>query len=220
MAERRDPRDTFGLGVASWGGLGKEHVDRQDPCWQERLPFERVRRTKLYKKYVEAFVNRRAFSEVELLEALSYEDFKQGCVYNFLTDGDVDALSYLKAIVNRHQLNELLIATWCISGLDWLTLAHWVEEGRIGRLAMRLSFTYPSFYPDVWQRIKTFIYEHKGRCEAKCVKSHGKVMAGANEAEGFYFTAQGSANFNTNPRVENCCLQFDKGRMNSRGTSF
>ena len=60
---------------------------------------------------------RRAFSETKLLDCNI--EFKQDHSYNFITSGDVDALSYLKLIL-RHvkKIDYFIFSTWCMSADD------------------------------------------------------------------------------------------------------
>ena len=152
---------------------------------------------------------RRASSEVALIDCLGMDDFRQGYSYNFITSGDVDAISYLKLII-RHQpkIKHLIASTWCMSAEDILQLRKWVEDGVIKSLDMYIGEIFPSSYRIEWGML-TKMYE-----ELKCgrlvfFKNHSKIFAGYGEK--YAFGIQLSANFNTNPRTENGCITIDDG---------
>ena len=89
---------------------------------------------------------RRAFSEISLLDACGQFEFKDGESYHFITAGDVDSLSYLKAILRQQPLTYCLLSTWCMAAEDILQLQLWCNEGRIKMLDMYVGEIFPSTY--------------------------------------------------------------------------
>lgn len=154
---------------------------------------------------------RRAFSEVKLLEAMDYVQLTAGKSYNFITGGDVDSLSYLKVVLNQHDLDFCLCSTWCMAAEDILQLTQWYEAGRIRHLDLYVGEIFPGSYRVEWAMCKEFYRKHPEAGRVAVFRNHSKVYAGCNEAEGFYFGIQTSANINTNPRTENGCIVVDKG---------
>ena len=63
------------------------------------------RRTKECTEISQRYEYRRAFSEVKLLEAMQYLKLQDHTTYNCITAGDVDSLSYLKVVLNQHDLD-------------------------------------------------------------------------------------------------------------------
>ena len=90
------------------------------------------------------YAYRRAYSEMELLDALQAPGFffEPGTSYNFMTRGDVDALSFLRLILRIQNVDRLTLSTWCIAPDDVLQLKKWISEGRIGRLDVWLGDIY------------------------------------------------------------------------------
>ena len=90
------------------------------------------------------YAYRRAYSEMELLDALEAPGFffVPGTSYNFMTRGDVDALSFLRLILRIQNVDRLTLSTWCIAPDDVLQLKKWITEGRIGRLDVWLGEIY------------------------------------------------------------------------------
>ena len=80
------------------------------------------------------YLYRRAYSEVGLLDLFGTFDFREGACYNILTNGDVDGLSYLKAVLRSQRLDHCILSTWCMFAGDALQLLTWLESGEIGRL--------------------------------------------------------------------------------------
>lgn len=169
------------------------------------------RRTKLCTELSQRYEYRRAFSEVRLLEAMQYVRLQNGCTYNFITAGDVDSLSYLKVVLNQHDLDYVLCSTWCMSAEDILQLQLWYEQKCIKKLDLYLGEIFPGSYRVEWTMIKKFYEEHPEAGRVAVFKNHSKIYAGCNVADGFYFGIQTSANINTNPRTEQGSITVDKG---------
>lgn len=169
------------------------------------------RRTKVCTELSQRYEYRRAFSEVRMLEAMKYVKLRQGHTYNFITAGDVDSLTYLKVVLNQHDLDFVLLSTWCMSAEDILQIQQWYEAGRIKRFDMYLGEIFPGSYRVEWQMVKSFYQLHPEAGRVAVFKNHSKIYAGCNEAENFYFGIQTSANINTNPRTEQGSITVDKG---------
>lgn len=169
------------------------------------------RRTKECTELSQRFEYRRAFSEVRMLEAMRYVKLENGVVYNFITAGDVDSLTYLKVILNQHDLDYLLLSTWCMAAEDILQVQQWYEEERIKKLDMHLGEIFPGSYKIEWSMVKKFYAEHPEAGRAAIFKNHSKIYAGCNVSDDFYFGIQTSANINTNPRTEQGSITIGKG---------
>lgn len=169
------------------------------------------RRTKLCTELSQRYEYRRAFSEVSLLQAMQYVRLQQGVTYNFITGGDVDSLSYLKIVLNQHDLDYALCSTWCMAAEDILQLTEWYEAGKIRKLDLYVGEIFPGSYRIEWQMVKTFYHEHPEAGRVAVFRNHSKIYAGCNESENFYFGIQTSANINTNPRTEQGSITVDRG---------
>ncbi len=155
------------------------------------------------------YLYRRAFSESSLLDACDSFDFKEGHSYNFITAGDVDALSYLKAILRTQSLTHCLLSTWCMSAEDIYQLKEWLTEDRIKTLDCYVGEIFPSTYKVEFQMLNDLYNSeivHGGRL-AVC-RNHSKIFAGIGDM--FAFGIQSSANVNTNPRTEQGCITISK----------
>ena len=150
---------------------------------------------------------RRAFSEVNLLNSAGLE-FKENHSYNFLTAGDVDALSYLKLILNHQSLEHCLLSTWVMNAEDILQIDNWVDEGKIKRLDMYLGEVFPNSYKVEMLMVERLYKKYEGLGRFAVFRNHSKIFAGYGDK--FYFGIQTSANINTNPRTENGCITINK----------
>ena len=149
---------------------------------------------------------RRAFSETKLLDACKEFKFSDGHSYNFITAGDVDSLSYLKAMIRAQDLDYCLLSTWCMAAEDIYQLREWMESGKIKHLDCYVGEIFPSSYKVEYKMLSKLMAEKSGRL---CVfKNHSKIYAGYGKD--FYFGIQTSANINTNPRTENGCITISK----------
>lgn len=169
------------------------------------------RRTKACEELSLRYEYRRAFSEVSLLDAMRHQPLREGCSYNFITAGDVDSLSFLKVVLDQHDLDFLLCSTWCMAAEDILQLTEWYAAGRVRHVDMYLGEIFPGSYRVEWGMVKDFYREHPEAGRAAVFRNHSKVYAGCNEADGFFFGIQTSANINTNPRTEQGCITVHRG---------
>ena len=155
----------------------------------------------------ERYVYRRAFSESKLLEAMSIEPLKENHSYNFITAGDVDALSYLKIILLHQNIEHLLFSTWCMSAEDVLQIDEWITSGKLKKVDAYVGEIFPNSYVIEYKMLQD-IFEKHGCGRIAVFKNHSKIFAGYGDK--FHFGIQTSANINTNPRTENGCIQINK----------
>ena len=180
-------------------------VDENKPLPKEKEQIKRrsVECLELSTKYE----FKRAFSEVKLLESLKYERLKENTSYNFITGGDVDALSFLKIVLNEQNLDYLLFSTWCMAAEDILQFDEWLKSGRIKKLDAYVGEIFPNSYKIEYKQMIDMFERHKcGRIAV--FKNHSKIFAGYGDK--FYFGIQTSANINTNPRTENGNITLSK----------
>lgn len=154
---------------------------------------------------------RRAYGEVKLLELMKYEPLKEGHNYHILTGGEIDQISFLKIILNRYNLDHVIISTWVISSEDILKLQEWIEEGRIKKLDLYFGEIVKNQYKVEYSMIRYFYNHHPEVGRYALFKTHAKIIAACNKEEDFYVGIQSSANCNYNPRNEQACITCDKG---------
>lgn len=152
-------------------------------------------------------IYRRAFSESSLIDACGLFDFREGQSYHFITAGDVDSLSYLKAILRQQPLEHCLLSTWCMAAEDILQLRMWCEQGLIKKLDIYVGEIFPSTYKVEFQMLRDMFAsdgKNVGGGRVAVFRNHSKIYAGYGEK--FAFGIETSANVNTNPRTENGCI--------------
>lgn len=165
------------------------------------------RRSGVIKRYSK-YIYRRAYSETQLHD-LHTEPFKESMTYHYLTNGDVDTLSYLKMILREHELDYLLFSAWTIAQEDIFQLQDFYEDGKLDVIDAYLGDIVPNTYKMEYSMLVPFIEGTGGRIVV--ARNHSKVMAGYSKKDNFYFAAQGSSNLNTNQRMENYVITIDKG---------
>jgi len=203
--------DTFGMFDK---GLDFGIFDQEKPQKTKTTETKEKRRTVACLELSLKYLYKRAHSETQLLDCFKdgFFDPKEGQCYNFITGGDVDALSYLKLILRKQTLNHCLLSTWCIATEDVLQVFEWVKEKKILKLDLYLGEIFPNQYKIEYKMVKDFYIENKELGRFAVFKNHSKVIAGTGNA--FDFGCQTSANVNTNPRTENGCITIDKGLYN------
>lgn len=157
------------------------------------------------------FEYRRAFSESKLLDALAAPGFhfQEGHSYNFITAGDVDSLSFLKAVLRQQDLDYCLASTWCMAAEDILQFREWVESGKIKKLDFYVGEIFSGSYVVEFNMLKRLYSDYPDLGRYALFRNHSKVYAG--EGPLWSFGIQSSANINTNPRTENTCITIDRG---------
>lgn len=148
-----------------------------------------------------AYFARSVKSELNLEETLPWH-FEKGAAYHCFSFGDVDSLTYLRAIVKQQPVEYCLISTWCMAITDVKEVEKWLEAGYIKRVDWYVGEIFQASYADVYIYLLGVCRKHGGRV---CVfRNHSKVMAGFGRD--FDFTIESSANVNTNPRSEQAVI--------------
>ncbi len=157
------------------------------------------------------YVYRRAFSETRLLDAFAAPGFhfEEGVSYHLLTGGDIDVLSYLKAVIRQQRLEHCLISTWCMAADDVLQFREWIEQDHINRLDIYVGEIFTGSYKTEYSMLKRLYDDYPGLGRICVFRNHSKIMAGIGAK--FAFGIQTSANINTNPRTEQACITIDRG---------
>ena len=192
-----NPKSTEGDGV------------QKEPTKKGGRFFDNRRKTDIF-ALTTSYVYRRAFSENKLLEMFKYDlQFEKGKSYHFFTGGNIDALSYIKLIIDKFQkLDYLLFSTWCMSGEDIFQLQDWHKEGILNKIDAYVGEIFPRTYRIEWRLLNKFFDETKcGR--VCCFKNHSKIFLA--QIDDWFFVVETSANINTNPRTEQGCITIDKG---------
>lgn len=155
---------------------------------------------------------RRAYSEMTLLDLMGEFNWKEGQSYHFITGGDIDGLSYLKAILRQQPLEHCILSTWRMSGEDILDVQNFVESGKIKKLDLYIGEVFPSSYKIEMGMLRDLYAndgEKMGGGRLAVFRNHSKICAGIGPK--FAFGYEGSMNINTNPRTEQCCVTINRG---------
>ena len=182
---------------------------------QETPPEPKARKTRSHLKAKvyetsDKFEYRRAFSEVQLLDTLGGAfRFKPGTAYHFLTAGNIDSLSFLKAILRQQDVRHLVVSTWCMGADDILWFREQTERGKIQKMDLYLGEIFSGSYRTEFSMVKDLYNDHPELGRYALFRNHSKVMAGIGDK--FAFAIESSANINTNPRTENTVVTIDEG---------
>lgn len=184
---------------------------REAPAEGEAVKKKGKQRSTVLYELPQQFVYRRAFSEVNLLEAMSEPgfNFKEGISYNFITGGDVDQLTYLKAILLQQPLHYCLASTWCMAAADILQFREWVEGGKIEHLDFYVGEIFGQSYAVELNMLQALYEDYPNLGRIAIFRNHSKCFAGYGDK--WAFVVQSSANINTNPRTEQACISIDRG---------
>ena len=200
-------------------------MDELFPSWENKVvaspvlekPKKKRERCAMY-EFTPEYLYRRAFSEMKLLDLFGEFRFKDGQCYNFLTAGDIDELSYLKAILRTQRLDHCLMSTWCMAAGDALQCITWLQDGSITTLDLYVGEIFKGSYYAVWKQLHDFYSAHPDKGRICIFRNHSKIIAGTGSR--FSFGLQSSANIDTNPRTENACLQIGEGIYSFYKTYF
>lgn len=129
---------------------------------QADAPKRTHRRTTQCYELSTKYLYRRAFSETSLLDACGAFEFQEGHSYHFITGGDVDSLSYLKAILRQQPLTYCLFSTWCMAAEDILQFEEWLKTGRIEHLDAYVGEIFPNSYRIEYSLLKDVFARNRG----------------------------------------------------------
>jgi hypothetical protein len=149
---------------------------------------------------------RRFTSERALEESLDWR-FEDGAAYHVISGGDIDSLSFLKAVLRQQRAEYVALSTWCMALQDVEELERFLAIGRIGRLDSYVGEIFKGSYAYEWARLTELHRRRGGR--AAIFRNHAKVYVGFGER--FDFVIESSANVNTNPRTEQTVITIDAG---------
>ena len=149
---------------------------------------------------------RRASSEQMLNETLDWH-FEDGNSYHTISQGDIDSLTFLRAVVKQQKIDYMLISTWCMAVTDAEEVHSWLERGLVKRVDFYVGEIFQGSYAPVYEYIKKNCIVDGARLAI--FRNHSKIMAGFGER--FDFAIESSANVNTNPRAEQTTICVDRG---------
>lgn len=152
------------------------------------------------------YVERRVKSELALEQTLPWH-FEEGIAYHCFSFGDVDSLTYLRAVIKQQRVEYALLSTWCMAATDVDEIAKWIERGDLGRIDFYVGEIFQASYSAIYLMLSELTRKFGGR--VAIFRNHSKVMAGFGER--FDFVIEGSANVNTNPRSECAVITVDTG---------
>ncbi len=99
---------------------------------------------------------RRIKSEAHLEESLPWH-FEQGAAYHCFSFGDVDALTYLRAVVKQQPLEYVALSTWCMAQTDVDEVRKWVERGLIGHVDFYVGEIFQASYAPIFLQLSELV---------------------------------------------------------------
>lgn len=154
---------------------------------------------------------RRAKAEADLADMLPAR-FAAGDSWHVISHGNIDALSYLRhALAGVTHFDFVLLSTWCITTEDMIELQAWLDTGRIDELTLAVGEIVPSQYTDEHALALKFVETYGARLII--ARNHSKVILASNHADDYHLVMEGSANVNTNPRVEQTAIHCDRALL-------
>lgn len=146
---------------------------------------------------------RRAKAEATLADILPAR-FSAGDSWHVVSHGDIDALSYLAHAIRDTHFDYVGISTWCIARPDLEQIAACLDAGRIDTFELYAGEIFPSQYTDEHEMALQMIETYGIRL---CIaRNHSKLILASNEADAYHLVMEGSANVNTNPRIEQTAI--------------
>ncbi len=168
--------------ISDWGAKPQTSIADQDQKADAQKRFRR-RTTECLELSLQ-YEYRRAYGESRLLEAMSppLVEFKNGHSYNFITNGDVDSLSYIKVILLHQDLDYLLCSTWCMAAEDILQLQWWYDAGKIKKFDLYVGHLTRRTYKIEWKMITDFYDANPGVGRVVALRNHSKILAGTGKS--------------------------------------
>lgn len=130
-----------------------------------------------------------------------FPTLEPGHSYHIISAGDVDAVSFLTMLIERHgPFDEFYGSTWTMSRQDCELLDKYITDGLIKRITFFTGEYFAKRETSVYATLLQVIEKHGGRM--RMFKNHCKLLLVQNTEKKFWAVAEGSANFTTNPRTE------------------
>jgi hypothetical protein len=138
-----------------------------------------------------------------------FPDLRPGYSYHIISKGDVDALSYLTLMIERHgPFDDFYGSTWTMSRQDCELLDKYLADGLIKRINFFTGEYFAKRETSVYATLLKVVEKHQGRL--RMFKNHCKLLLVQNTEKQFWAVAEGSANFTTNPRTEQTTITVSR----------
>lgn len=160
----------------------------------------------------EAVRYRKAWSELQIINALGLERPKRGVSYHFLTGGEIDQLTWISAAMRYvGKLDRLVLTTWKISSDGCRDIKNLVMDDKVSSLALFVGDRIDSAQREIFRAIADFTGAYSpDRFRFYLFPVHAKIIAGISEAEDFAFVVESSANCSINKRIEQACFTVSR----------
>lgn len=156
------------------------------------------------KKTISGHKMRRILSEANLEKELPWH-FEPGVSYHCMSWGDVDSLTYFRAVVKQQHIRYAFISTWCMAMEDVTEIEHWLKCGYIDRVDFYCGEIFRGSYTAEYEAVVALEKKYGGRL---CIfRNHSKIMVLLGDR--FDAVIESSANVNTNPRTEQTVITTD-----------
>ena len=99
---------------------------------------------------------RRIKSELHLEESLPWH-FEPGAAYHCFSFGDVDALTYLRAIIKQQRVEYAMLSTWSMARTDVEEIKKWMERGDLGRADFYVGELFQGSYADIYLQLSDLV---------------------------------------------------------------
>lgn len=151
---------------------------------------------------------RRAKAESDLAGLLPAR-FATGESWHVISHGNIDALSYLRhALTAVSHFDFVLLSTWCIATEDMVELQAWLDTGSIDELTLAVGELFPGQYAAEYTLALQLADTYGVRLIVS--RNHSKVIVARHIADDYHLVMEGSANVNTNPRIEQTAIHCDR----------
>lgn len=107
------------------------------------------------------YVERRVKSELALEESLPWH-FEEGMAYHCFSFGDVDSLTYLRAIVKQQRVEYAMLSTWCMAVTDVDEIRKWLQRGYLGRIDFYVGEIFQASYAAIYLMLSDLVREFGG----------------------------------------------------------
>lgn len=155
----------------------------------------------------EAVRYRKAWSELQIINALGLERPKCDVSYHFITGGEIDQITWISAAMRYvGRLDRLVLTTWKISSDGCRDIKNLVMDDKVSSLALFVGDRVDSAQREIFRAVAEFT----DRFRFYAFPVHAKIIAGISEAEDFAFVVESSANCSINKRIEQACFTVSR----------
>jgi len=145
----------------------------------------------------------------ENLEKLLPKNIKKRYTYHIISNGGFNYFTFVPVLVDILEVaDEFYGSTWIMNRNNVIDMIKLYDDGKLKTINILTGLYFRRRQTAVYAELVSSLIDREQRYMS--AKNHAKVILLCNYEKQDYFTVEGSANFTSNPRIEQSVLINDK----------